>query len=207
VATTHAFDVTTGVEQGKVRKTIPISRLDAGEVSLVDDDLPSRTVTMTAMKGKFLFSDLQQDTVAMTTNLALPAGFDIRQQHELTVAIGNVVDSVTVTSKGAAASPGRNFSVAKLKMKYPKLAKGRYKTTGGELATMSLTLSTKNMSAKGFDTEGIVAQLASAEEGTKTVDRSIQVAVMLDGVTYELLAPVQFKLSNNTGQITGKGAK
>jgi N-acetylneuraminic acid mutarotase/PKD repeat protein len=208
VATTRAFDVDTGSEQGKMRKTIAISRDDAGENALVEALPQIRTVTVSAIKGKFQFGDTLQDAVAFAGRVELPAGFDVRKEHQLTVAIGNIVDTVTITNKGAAASQGNNFTIAKLKMKYPKLPKGTYKTTGGKTAGISLTLSTTNMSAKGFDTEGIVAPslLPADEAGAKAVARSIQVAVLLDGVAYDVLTPVQYK-PGKAGQIAGRGAQ
>jgi len=78
-------------------------------------------------------------------------------------------------------------------------------TVGGEAATVTVTYSTKNMVANGFDTEGISAQATDVGNG-KTAPRNIQVAILLDGSPYQMLAPVDYKLSGKSdlGNIAGR---
>ncbi|MCY3023055.1 MAG: PKD domain-containing protein [Planctomycetota bacterium] len=215
IATTTAADIATSEVKGKARKTLSISRLETGENPLVKNVPASTQINLNSLKGKFIFADNGQggakpDAVSYITAIELPEGYDVKQEHSLSLAVGNVVDMVTITDKGGAASQGRLGRIKKLQIKYPKLPKGTTVLSAGRTAKVYVTLSTTSMSQKGFDTEGITPTLAAGEAGHKSLARSIQMAFVLDGVAYESQAAVQFSLlgkNGEAGQISGRGPR
>jgi hypothetical protein len=204
IATTRAVDGST--EKGKVRKTLNIDARETGESGALA--LPSSTaIASVSLKGKFLYSKTAADLVTFTGEITLPAGLDIGRAdgNSVSIAVGNVVDTVTVDAKGRAGASSLGL-IAKLKVKYPRLAKGATTTVGGEKAKVTAQLKAEDLDLKGFDTEGITNALATDETGLKVVPRSIQVAVLLAGVAYETLAPVDYKLTTkqDSGQINSR---
>ena len=214
VTTSTATDTATGAMAGLVRKTIAISTDETGEASRVTAPPASKQIAMGAMKGKFIFKDNGQagakpDAVTFTSTIELPEGFDIKREHILSIAAGNVTDTVTVTDKGGPASQGWAGRIKKLQIKYPKLPKGTTVLGAGQKATVSVQFSTADMDLKGFDTEGITSTLAAGEAGQKSVQRAIQMAFVLDGVAYETQADVQYKISSggDAGMLSGRGPR
>jgi len=206
VATATAVESTTRETKGRARKTIAVGRRETGEAPLVTA-LPAITeITTPSMKGKFLFSKEKPDQVSFSGTIELPAGLNIRTEQQFSIGLGNVIEVLTVDAKGKATSTGTAGRVKKLRFKYPKVDKTTGLTTAGQVAKLTITMSTENMDLKGFDTEGITTALRTDEAGQKTVPREIQVAMVLGGVAYEALVPVSFKLSTSaeSGQMSSR---
>ena len=204
IATVSATDPVTGTLIGKGRKTLALSTRETGEAlsaNAPSGNAPSPRITPFSMKGKFVFSGSKTDSVSYSGMIKLPPGLDTSKVHELGIAIGNIVSTTTVDAKGAGKSIG---ALKKLKVTYVKFKKGAT-TKGGEVAKIDATLSAAGLVAAGFDTEGIASTAADATKGKKA-PRSIQIAVVLEGVTYEALAPVTFSLSSkaDSGIIAGR---
>jgi hypothetical protein len=180
-----------------MRKTLPVSAKETGGSSTVT--APSdQTITVSALKGKFLFSKTTPDQVSFTGTITLPAGLNIADPagQTLSIGLGNITDTVTLDPKGKPKLPSALGRIKTLKFKYPKLPKGQTVATGGEKATVQMTYNTADMDTKGFDTEGITATLAAGEDAKKGASRNIQVAMVMAGVSYETLAPVTYKVSS-----------
>jgi hypothetical protein len=158
---------------------------------------------VTGVKGKFLFTSEKPDQVTFSGTFEVPAGLDLRQNQELSFAIGNVVDTVQVTTKGKGLLPSTLGTIKKIQVKYPKVNKDNPVTTAGQTAKLSVTYFTANMDLKGFDTEGIANRVKDSEKSLKAAPRTIQMAMVFGGVSYEAQVPVDFKLAKNTesGQI------
>jgi sugar lactone lactonase YvrE len=195
VATTHGIEVDTDTEKGKARKTIAISRKETGQDARVTSEPANRDITTKSIKGKFGFlsSAKKADSVTYSGRVSLPAGMDLSKVQEFSVGVGNITDSTTVDPKGKGTIPGLEGHIKKLKVKYPKL-KGTTITVGGEPAQIDVTFEMNGMSAAGFDTEGVTAA-ATDFNFKKVAARSIQVAMVLAGVSYEISAKADFKLS------------
>ncbi|HYF51845.1 MAG TPA: PKD domain-containing protein [Planctomycetota bacterium] len=206
VATTKATDAGTTNERGKARKTIPVSRKETGETPLATTPPASTEINLSSMKGKFLFNKDTPDMVTFVGTIELPAGMDLSKEQEFSMGMGNVIDTVMVDTKGRAKDDGTLDRIKKLTIKYPKLPKGETLTTAGQKAKITISMSTANMDSIGFDTEGITNTLKSDEEGQKSVPRSIQVAMVIAGTSYEGNAAVQYKLSNkkDSGAMSGR---
>ena len=199
VATTRALSGTT--VRGTVRKMITISAKDTGNSAALADP-PSTDIKMKKFSGKFLFTKSTPDKVSFSGMITLPAGFNPSRPdgNTLSVGIGNVVENLTVDAKGKVA-PGAKIS--KAKVKFPKTSGV---TAGGESAQIDITASLADLDTAGFDTEGITPTLRSGEFGLKAATRFVQVSILLGGVPYETLAPVDFKVSKkgDAGQIKGR---
>ncbi|MGD0093996.1 MAG: hypothetical protein ABSE73_29150, partial [Planctomycetota bacterium] len=77
-------------------------------------------------------------------------------------------------------------------------------TKAGDSATLAITLTGSSLHTAGFDTEGIVNTVATGKKG---VDRNIQTAIVLGGVSYYAQAKATYVLSKGTGQLTGRAQK
>jgi len=115
---------------------------------------------------------------------------------QIHVGVGNVLDSVRVDAKGKTIGASAQGRLKKFKISFPKTADKPAKISG----SIELT----NASAAGFDTEGIQPTLRLTESNLtkKGVSRSVQLAIVIDGIAYDTLAPVLFKLATDTE--TGK---
>jgi len=73
-------------------------------------------------------------------------------------------------------------------------------------ASISFTMSVADMDALGFDTEGITNKVRPDEQALKSVQRSIQLGLVLAGTAYRGTVPVTFKLSKkaDTGMLAGR---
>jgi len=213
VATHTATDHGTGLDAGKARRTLAVSERELGQSTVTPPG--SHEVKLKTMAGKFLFGRsgaatvAKPDTVTFSGTIELPAGLVLTQNLPVSIGIGNIIDSATVTPKGKAQLPSTLGRIKKLQVKFPRLAKGTTTTTAGQLATVTIGLSSLSMSANGFDTEGVTGSVRSDEAMLKSVARNIQVALTIGGVAYESLAPVQFKLSKkqDSGAIAGRAAR
>jgi hypothetical protein len=204
VANVTASNLSSGVAK-KGRKTLLVSGAEVGDPPAIKTPPKSSLLTNTKLKGKFAFTAPKDvlvplagtgtDLVTMSASFELPEGFDTSAKQEIDLGIGNIVDIVMIDSKGKGTVPGPGKVVKKLQVKYPKLAKGTTKTTAGQKATISVTMSGSNFSANGFDTEGVTNQIATTEKSQKSLSRSIQVGLVVGGIPYQLSAPVSFKLS------------
>ncbi|MGD0091222.1 MAG: putative Ig domain-containing protein [Planctomycetota bacterium] len=206
VATSVATLPATGAAQGKARKTLAIGAREAQDAPALEGILPPSTnqIGWSAIKGKFAFGPKAhaKDTVAFTGTIILPDGFNHAVDQEFWIGIGNIVDRVTVSSKGRAKSKSALGRISALSIKYPaktavKKAKGSKPAPPANQATVNVALSMAGMSAAGFDTEGILPQLLPGEEKKKSLTRNIQVLMELAGVPYEMNPPlaVDFTLS------------
>jgi len=194
-------------QRGRVRKMAAVSSREIGTSNALPA-APDKNITIDSLAGKFLFTSEKPDSVTFKGTVQLPAGLDLSNPTgvEVFIGIGNVVDRVVVSSKGKGDASDLKV-VKKASVKFPKL-KGSTITAGGEETSVQVQFSLANLDQQGFDTEGIVAQLAPAEQGSKSVQRSIQIALVIAGVSYEAQAPVDFKLSSkgDSGQIKGRRA-
>jgi PKD repeat protein len=209
VATSTATETTTGEKRGKARKQVPISNKEVGVTTTFTTVPTSTEIVLDSMKGKFEFNKAKPDVITFKGSVELPAGLDLSQEQTFSIGIANVIDTVTVNTKGVGTSTGLLSRIKKLKIKYPRVDKTTKLTTAGQKATIVITLSTEDMDLIGADTEGITAALRSDEAEMKEVPRSIQVAMVLGGQSYEGTAPVQFKLSKDlgTGQMNGRSSR
>jgi hypothetical protein len=216
VANATANDPVSDVLTGKGRRTVAISGAEVGEPPDITAPPKNHGISKTKLKGKFSFTSADtleplagggQDSVSFTGAIELPEGFDLSVSHEFDVGIGNIIDSVTVSSSGKATLPGAAQVVSKLTVRYPK-AKGGKRTAASQTATVTVTISGSNFSGNGFDTEGVTNNVTAAEKTQKSINRSIQIALVVGGTAYEFEAPVSFKLdktgtSGSIGTRTG----
>ena len=214
VAKTTATSNITGLVAGLARKTLAISAKETGEqfplarAGFQDlralGDPPSTAATTKSLKGKFIFSGNNNDTVSYSGTIKLPSGLDVSSSHEFSIGIGNIVVNTTVNGKGKGAVPGTPAVLKTMKITYMKVKKG-VPTKGGETARIDVLFSTAGMVAAGFDTEGIVRTAPDVTNRQKA-QRSIQVAMELDGVPYVAQAQVTFTVSSNSsfGNIAGR---
>jgi hypothetical protein len=211
VATSTAIDLADNTPKGKGRKMLPISADEVGQANPSISQPVSRSLDLNKISGKFAFDKTTPDQVAFSGTVELAAGLDLSAEQELSFGLGNVIDRVIVTAKGQAKdkSKGELGRIKKLRVKYPKLPKGTTVTAVGMKASVDITFSTEDMDLKGFDTEGITSSLRSVEVGMKTVPRQIQAAMVLGGISYANLIPVEFKLSTkqDSGQINGRAIR
>ena len=205
VATSSAIDKSTNTVAGMGRKTLVISRKETGEPSLVSVPPPSPSqkkfvVTMKKSTGKLGLSGAaalaapKPDIFTFTGSFELPEGLDVSQTQDFQIGIGNIVDHATLDAKGRGMTTGDGKTIKKVQIKYPKVDKASMKTKAGQMASITVTLSTTNMVLKGFGTEGV-----SAKPKSNTIN--IQFAMLLAGVPYQFTIPAVLKVSKNEDSI------
>ena len=204
VGTTNVLDgVGNPINRGKIRKTVGISDVLAGDPNGLANPASTGFV-VTSLKGKFTFNNSKSDIVAFSAQFMLPPGFTFSRSgaNEMQFSMGNVVDTVMLDAKGNSTSASR-ARIKKLSVKIPKLTGGV--AVGGEMAKLTAQFSATGMTGAGFDTEGITSQRGDNEAG-KVLTRFIQVNMLFAGVTYEVLAPVNYVISSDSsfGSITGR---
>ena len=219
VAKSTATNSTTNVVAGTARITLPISSAETGEVVATPSAIKANVanvlsmprdantdITTKSIKGKFSFSAKVKDTVTYNGSIKLPAGYDPSVAHEFWVAVGNIVVETTIDKHGKGLAPGTPAVLKTLKIS-TKIKKGHV-AVGGEDARINVTYYSQAMVKSGFDTEGISQQSSDVSKG-KSAPRNIQVAMLLDGVPFQALAPVDFSISNNSdfGSISGRSGK
>jgi PKD repeat protein len=207
IATITATESASGAERGKARKTVPISNKEVGAETPYSAPPATTEITLDAMSGKFEFNKSKPDIITFKGSIELPAGLDLSKEQTFSIGIANIIDTVTVDTKGIATGPGTSQQIKKLKIYYPRVDRATKLTTAGQKAKIVITLSTEDMDLKGADTEGITAALRSEEAGMTQVPRSIQVAMVLGGVAYEGSAPVQYKLAKDQGSGSMSGRR
>ncbi|MFH0938388.1 MAG: hypothetical protein V1899_03795 [Planctomycetota bacterium] len=191
IVTINAKDLVTGSNLGKLRKTFVISSDDIGAPRKVKNFPAKRTLTVRGMTGKFNFiNTLKNDAVRVAFQIELPEGLDISTTQDIAISVGNITEVVPVDSRGNGPQTGR---FKKVKVRYPKLAKGTTETTVGQTAKVAVQLSAANLSASGFDTEGITSKRQ------KSQNPKIQIAMLLAGVSYFTEAEVAIRISRNGG--------
>lgn len=203
IADVHVTNDFTGVEAGHGRLTVLVSKAETGEATTLTDP-PGNAITATALSGKFNFSGAKADSVNFAGTIPLPGGIDPGVAHELYIAIGNIVVKANIDSKGKGTQATGPKILKSLKLSYGKLKKGTL-SAGGETLGVKCSFSAANLVANGFDTEGIESSPADLVAPAKNVRRSIQVAMLLDGIPYVLKCPVDFTPSKDkkTGSIKG----
>ena len=208
-----------GNSLGKLRKSIVISSADvaasvvantAGEQQAAPRDTTTdSTITLTSMAGKFLFSSTNADKVLFNGTITLPAGYTPKDPagNDLTIGLGNVVDTIHLDSKGKLTLPTTDGYITKFKLTVPKLTNGV--AVGTEIAKVSITMNVAGLIIKGFDSEGIETTARADEVGQTSVARFIQVDMLIGGQTYSALAQVSYSTSSNDdfGSISGRSAK
>jgi len=204
VADVKATDSATNTVVGHGRKTLALGRKETGETAQTSGDAPSAAIIQKSLKAKFIFSAQKDDACTFSGTITLPPGLDTSKPQEVSLALGNIVESTTLDTKGNGAAAGE---LKKLKVKFLKVKKGAI-TKGGETATITVQFVGTGMVDAGFDTEGVSSKAADATGGKKA-GRSIQIALVLAGVPYETLAPVTFAISKkgDTGQLQGRAVK
>jgi hypothetical protein len=210
VATAAAADAATSSVAGKARKTLAVGNREVGLAVKYKTDPRSPKVKTGKIAGKFSFPRSNAaaigkfDIVTYSGTFELPEGLDLSSQSTFSFSIGNVVDEIAIDAKGRGSGKSATGMFKKVQMKYPKLAKGAKLTAAGQTATFQVSISGKDLSSQGFDTEGIVNSVLESEKALKSVPRSIQVAMVFAGAAYSSMANVNFKLAgNNAGGSIG----
>lgn len=190
---------------GQTRITLPIGVSETGGTGETPTPPDSLAITGGALKGKFVFNLNKPDVVSFKGTVELPGGLETARERTCWVGAGNVIDCATLDAKGKGKGkpPGVLGRMTKVQVKYPRLKKPATATSAGMPAKIAFTLSVADMDALGFSTEGITNTVLPTEKELKSVQRSIQVAVVLAGTPYRGAVPVQFKLSKkaDTGQL------
>ncbi|MGD0089090.1 MAG: kelch repeat-containing protein, partial [Planctomycetota bacterium] len=186
------------------RLMVPVSNREAGITDSITDQRKSTGLTSFTLKGKFSFG-LKPDSVILSCTVELPAGLTVNQTLPVSVGIGNVTGSASVDPKGKLMALKSDGSfIKKLQFKWPRLDKKNPVTKAGDQATLAITLTGSGLDAAGFDTEGIVTTVATGKKG---IDRQIQVAIVIAGVSYYAQAKATYVYNKGTGQLTGRAAK
>ncbi len=209
---------------GNLRKTLVFSNFELPDSNMdpnvVDLPLLNRKLKFKALKGKFNFAantvPMSQrprvlastdDTVSVSWTMTLPAGFDVNTQM-VDIAIGNVVDKVTLTNNGTGVidlpSPFKS-----VKFKFPRLKKGQTRALAATTSIVTVKMSSMNLPSQGFDTEGITPHAFNTTGSKGPFTRSIQVATYFAGVSYSGIATVALTVSSNGafGSISGRSSK
>lgn len=203
VATTTASELKTKVIKGKARKTVPVSRRELGLPPLVSAEPKSHTLNIALMKGEFSFgaaataggaltrSATGLDSLSAKMSVELPAGLDMSKSQQVQIAMGNIVDTVTLDSKGRGKGRLTTFQIKH---------KGRKsKTEAGDMGEFTVKMLGAGMAKHGLDTEGVVPK-------PKTTKLKIQCAFVIGGVAYSGDMPMDMKISSSgkSAQIAGK---
>ncbi len=221
VATVTIVDLVNRDPKGKMKKTLVVSSTETGvplaksvnplaakptkPTKPVKPPKPTKPVVpppnlgdiqFSGMKGKFAFSSNSPDTVEFSGTIQLPAGVDFTQPQSVSIALGNVIDTLTVDAKGKGTSAGLSNRVKKFQIKYPK---PNSKTTEA-VAQVDVLLQTPDMDTIGFDTEGVV-------KGAAAGSRTIQIGLLFAGTPYEFRAPVTYASSGDSATIAGRSGK
>lgn len=206
-----------GKPAGKVRKTITINGGDLGMSGTADaatvrdaapraDGATDGTIDLSNIKGKFLFTSAKQDKVLFSGSFTLPVGYNPKQTggNDITMGMGNVIDTIHLNEKGKFVAPSSLGRVTKFTLRVPRLATGV--ATGTEVAKVSMTMNVADLDILGFDSEGITASVRSDEADQTTVQRFIQVDMLVSGSTFTVLSSVEFKVDSNSefGSISGR---
>jgi len=179
----------------KARKTLVITESELGLASSgLVDNRSSKALTPQTLKGKFgLGGSSKDDSVSFKGTFLLPMGVTPGQSQQVSIAIGNVIDTVTIDEKGKGQLPSSAGLIKKLSIKLPKL-KDSPVTVGNEVATLDFSYQAQALVTKGFDTEGVSADATDLDAKKRTAPRKIQVLLKFAGVGYEIPADVTLKV-------------
>ena len=220
IAKVTATSLASGQVAGFARKMLVISTKETDEhlpavraPNNIGDSLqtltdpPNNLIATKSIKGKFIFDASKADSVSYSGTLKLPGGLNTKKPHEFDIGIGNIVANASVDAHGKGAistGSGGGTLLKKLKLTYLRIPKGGI-SKGGEEVRVDATFSTAGLVAAGFDTEGI-SNRATDVSPTQAANRNIQIGMLLDGVPYEILAPVTFSVSKDSllGTIQGR---
>ena len=139
------------------------------------------------------------DSVTLTSEIELTAGTTLSDKPDLSVGIGNVIGNGNVDFKGRAmisSGSGSGYS-KKVQVKWPPVDRKTLQTKAGK-ARITITMARARLHDAGFDTEGIVNTITP---GKTKLPRSIQMAIMLDGVSYYSQAKATYTFNKGTGQL------
>lgn len=202
VAVVTITDNVTGLVLGTARIMLPVGVAETG--GAIETTAPLSLALTGALKGKFYFDSQKPDTISFKGSFELPGGLKLAEERTCWVGVGNVTDAVSLDAKGKAKSAGALGRVSKLAVKYPRLKKPATTTSARQKALLRFSLKVPDLDALGFDTEGITASLLPDEAGLKSVQRAVQVALVLAGAAYRGEVPVALKLSKrrDSGTIT-----
>jgi hypothetical protein len=216
VATSSATDSTTNVLAGRARKTIGMSGAEVGATPQVKTPPKNHGIGKASTKGKFQFpkstaaSIATPDTVTFSGTIELPEGLDLSPTatREFQFSVGNIIDSITINSKGKSVGASKLGRLKKVSISFPHLPKGTTSTPASIITKFQVMVSQAGLSLNGFDTEGITNTYAASEKGMKSVKRSVQVAMVFAGVVWQTSAPVTFTLSPkaDSGAISGRSS-
>lgn len=190
----------------QARLMVPISGWETGQPPVATDGRKNTGLTSFQLKGKFNFGP-KPDSVTLTCAVELPAGMSLNQNPPMpiSVGIGNVTGSGSVDSRGRVTgltSPGNNLK--KLHVMWPRLVKKNLVTKAGDQAKLTITLTGSSLHTAGFDTEGIVNTVATGKKG---IERQIQTAIVIGGVSYYAQAKATYVYNKDTGQLAGRTQK
>jgi len=205
VATSTAYTAGTTTFRGKARRTLALSNREVGLPVKYTEDPASHSMAFKSIRGRFSFSlgqraAIASDTVTVTALMELPVGLKVTDEHDLSVGVGNIIDHVKLNTRGLGKSTGDSGSVKRVSIRYPKVDRNTKLTAGPpakRIARIALTLSAKDLVAKGFDTEGV----DPSGNGNRL---QVQTAVVLAGVSYQVSAPVRLRVPSrkDAGTIT-----
>lgn len=187
-----------GTETGRAVRMLPVS--DAETTGATAVTIPAvRTVLgpKPRLSGKFNFGKSRGDTFSLSNSVELPGGLDLTQPQQVSVGVGNVVEDVTFavkgTSKPKVTSKATGVKFTKVQIKWPRAAV----TENGTMAAIGLQLKSANLAEDGFKFEGITNTVTE----NVPVNLSIQVAVIISGVTYYSQLPATYTLKKGKGQL------
>ncbi len=198
IATSTIKDESSGSMIAQIRKTLEISSADVnpngGTTAPAVSGLSqpqTHAIAVLALSGKFnLNADNKIDTASTTFVVELPAGLHPQQRHDITLSVGNVVETVSLNAKGSGVGSSR---YKKVKVVWPKTFSGA--TSLGQSATVSVVLASANLVDAGFDTEGV-------SNLKKRVQTSIQVGMLLEGIAWSGAGSTTLKVSKNGDMVT-----
>ncbi len=172
------LDVTNGGTVNKARLMAPISSPEAGGSLSVADTRSTKAPINTKLTGKL--SQVKVSKVDVSLSLEMPAGLNLSQNTIIDIGISNVTTELTITGKGKVVGNTYPMTFSSPKVKLPKLTKAGLTSQGG-LMTFTLTLASNNLSAAGFDTDGIVPKPGSIKQ---SIPRDLQFAAVVAGMSY-----------------------
>jgi len=198
VATVTATEKDTRLQAGRARKTIPISNKELGMPAEVPGEPSSRRIVFKSIKGTFAFApgsaltsnafaakSIRQDIVTMSASIELPPALPQKTARSMEVAIGNVIEKLSLDPKGKAKT-----ATAIVKVNYPK-PKPNDTSVRGNTAKITIRMKQPDLPSRGFDTEGITAKPPSGA-------LKIQSAILIAGVTYSFDVPVTYKTNKKS---------
>ncbi len=177
------------------RRTLSIGSYETGENAIGDKSrgaagTPTATgIAASRLKGKFFFREKGVDVVSLVGTILLPAGFNTAGTHEFNAGVGNVMGTLELNARGSGKLPGLPPLYKKAKIFFPPGKPGIL--TSPKTAVVDIQLAGTKLTTAGFDTEGISNKLP----GAKNLLRMIQVALVLDGLSYQALVPVSFDVT------------